>query len=73
MMVYVKHVYTINGERFAGLNFPVFRCFQEYHESFSMNIYLAILYKHLIMALCFKHKAPQKLVFHVKNFIGWNP
>ena len=29
---------TVNGERFAGLNFHVFRSFQEYHERFSMNI-----------------------------------
>ena len=31
---------TINRERFTGLNFHVFRSFQEHHESFPMNIYL---------------------------------
>ena len=31
-------VNTINGERFTGLNFHVFHGFQEYRESFSMNI-----------------------------------
>ena len=31
-------VNTVNGERFAGLNFHGFRGFQEYHESFSVNI-----------------------------------
>ena len=29
---------TVNRERFAGLNFRVLHSFQEYHESFSMNI-----------------------------------
>jgi len=29
---------TINGERFAGLNFCGFRVFEENCESFSMNI-----------------------------------
>ena len=29
---------TLNGERFAVLNFRVFHSFQEYHESFSVNI-----------------------------------
>ena len=28
---------TVNGERFAGLNFRGFRGFQEHHESFSVN------------------------------------
>ena len=31
--------YTINGEKLAGLNFCIFCSFQEYHESFYMNIY----------------------------------
>ena len=30
--------YTVNGERFAGLNFHVFHGFQEYRGSFSVNI-----------------------------------
>ena len=30
--------YTVNKERFAGLNFSVFRSFHKYHESFSVNI-----------------------------------
>ena len=30
--------YTVNRERFAGLNFCVFHGFQEHHESFPMNI-----------------------------------
>ena len=48
---------TVNGKRFAGLNFCVFGSFQEYHKSFS---YLYILYKLRMMALlkCFKCKAP---------------
>ena len=29
---------TVNGERFAGLNFRGFHGFQEYCESFSVNI-----------------------------------
>ena len=29
---------TVNGERFAEVNFCVFQGFQEYRESFSMNI-----------------------------------
>ena len=35
------HVYfknTVNRERFAGLNFRVFHGFQEYRESFSVDI-----------------------------------
>ena len=32
--------YTVNGERFPGPNFHVFRGFQEHHESFPVNIYL---------------------------------
>ena len=31
-------LYTVNGERFAGLNFHGFHGFGEYCESFSMNI-----------------------------------
>ena len=31
--------HTVNRERFAGLNFCIFRGFQEHHESFSMNIH----------------------------------
>ena len=48
---------TVNGERFAGLNF---RVFQEHRESFPVNIYL--YYTNFIMALfkCCKHKASQK-------------
>ena len=33
-----EYRHTVSGERFAGLNFCVFHSFQEYHESFSMNI-----------------------------------
>ena len=29
---------TVNGGRFAGLNFCVFHGFQEYRESFSVNV-----------------------------------
>ena len=36
--VHCKWQYTVNREGFAGLNFCVFHNFQEYHESFSMNI-----------------------------------
>ena len=32
--------YTVNGERFAGLNFCVYCSFQEYCESFFVNIYI---------------------------------
>ena len=46
-----KYVYTVNRERFAGLNFCVFRGFQEHCESFPVNIYLRTLYKLRIMAL----------------------
>ena len=31
---------TVNGERFAGLNFFVFHSFQECHKTFSVNTYL---------------------------------
>ena len=49
-----KIITTVNGERFAGLNF---RGFQEHRESFPVNIY-----KLRIMALfkCCKRKAPRK-------------
>ena len=30
--------HTVNGERFAGLNFHGFRGFQEHHKGFSVNI-----------------------------------
>jgi len=30
--------YTVNGERFAGLNFRGFHGFEEDRESFSLNI-----------------------------------
>ena len=36
--------YTVNGERFAGLNFHGFRGCQEYHESFSINISATLKY-----------------------------
>ena len=35
--------YTVNGERFTGLNFHIFHDFQEYHESVSVNIYLSFV------------------------------
>ena len=49
---------TVKGGRFARLNFHSFHDSQEYHKSFSVNIYCKLL----IMALfdCFKRKAPQK-------------
>ena len=31
-------MHTVNGERFAGLNFRVFHGFQKCRESFSVNI-----------------------------------
>ena len=34
--------YTVNGERFAGLNFRVFRIFQEWSESFPIYITQAL-------------------------------
>ena len=34
-----KFKHTVNVERFAGLNFYIFRSFQEYHKSFSTNGY----------------------------------
>jgi len=44
-IIYTEHArssldkqYTVNRERFAGLNFRSFRGFLEDHESFSMNI-----------------------------------
>ena len=33
---------TVNGERFAGLNFRIFRGFQEHCESFPVNIHFII-------------------------------
>ena len=56
---------TVNGERFAGLNF---RGFEEYRKNFSVNIR-----KLRIMALfkCFKRKVQRK--FSRENFIEWNP
>ena len=39
-------VSTVNGERFAGLNFRIFHGFQEHRESFPVNVY-----KLCIMAL----------------------
>ena len=41
-------IHTINMERFAGLNFCVFCGFQEYHKSFSMNIYIQALYNGVV-------------------------
>ena len=32
------YIYIINGKSFAGLNFHGFCSFQEYRESFSVNI-----------------------------------
>jgi len=32
------HASTVNGERFAGLNFHGFRGFEDDRESFSVNI-----------------------------------
>ena len=53
--------YTINRERFAGINFCVFCSFQEYHESFSMNIIQASCNGTCCLSIkYFKHKAPQK-------------
>ena len=49
-------IYTINRERFAGLNFYVFRGFQEHRKSFPVNIYkLCIMTRYYC-----KHKTPQK-------------
>ena len=42
---------TVNGERFTGLNFRVFHSFQEYRESFSVNI-SASLYTNLWPRQC---------------------
>ena len=36
--VILQQRYTVNVERFAGLNFQAFHGFQEYRESFSMNM-----------------------------------
>ena len=50
-------IYTVSVERFTRLNF---RNFEEYCESFSMNIYklcIMVLFKY------FKCKAPQKFPF----------
>ena len=33
---------TVNRERFAGLNFCAFHCFQEHCKSFSVNIHFFI-------------------------------
>ena len=58
-VIYYEHFIplNVNGERFAGLNFRVFRGFQEHRKSFPVNLYISF-----IMALfkCCKHKAPQK-------------
>ena len=32
------YIATVKGEKFAGLNFHGFRGFQEYHESFPVNV-----------------------------------
>ena len=47
-------VYTVNGERFTGLNF---RGFQEHRESFPVNLYL---YYYNGLVKCYKLKAPRK-------------
>ena len=49
---------SVNGERFAGLNFRIFCGFQEHRESFPVNIIQA-LYNGIVFKCC-KRKAPQK-------------
>ena len=61
-------------ERFAWLSFRSFHGFQQYHENFSVNIYLYTVYIQALyngIVKYFKHKAHKS--FSVKNFIGWNP
>ena len=36
--IFITPAYTVNGEKFAGLNFRVFRGFQGYCKRFSVNI-----------------------------------
>ena len=50
--------YSVNVERFTGLNFHTFHGSQEYRKSFSMNNHLPEHYT--MMPALFKHKAPQK-------------
>ena len=59
MCVYNKQI-TVNWERFTGLNFRGFRGFQEYRESFPINIHKLRI---MVLFKCFKHKAP---------FIRWS-
>ena len=57
--------YTVNGERFTGINF----CdFQEHRESFPVNIHFIH-----IMALFSVVNVRHSESFPVKNYIGWNP
>ena len=60
---------TVNGERFAGLNFRVFLGFHEYCESFSVNIYIITSFVYT-MALFKYFKRKESQVFPL---IGWNP
>ena len=43
---------TVNRERFAGLNFLIFHGFQEYHESFSVNISTSLNNRHFWPKKC---------------------
>ena len=42
----------VNRERFAGLNFLIFHGFQEYHESFSVNISTSLNNRHFWPRKC---------------------
>ena len=70
-MLFQEH--TINGERFAGLNFRVFHGFQEHRESFTVNIHFIIQASynawHCFSVVNVRHRES----FPVKNYTGWNP
>ena len=51
-------LYTINGERFTGLNFYIF---QEYHDSFPADFFKIIQALYNGIMLSFKRKAPPVL------------
>ena len=63
------YIHTVNGERFAGLNFHIFCSFQEYRKSFSMDIWLFILYKFHIMGVLSVNISHRK-IFPMKTSLG---
>ena len=51
IVIEVSSLADNSRERFTGLNFHVFHGFQEYCESFSVNIYLQALYNAVVQVL----------------------